>query len=437
MAVDILQRFLTNRLFDVGADDKRVEALRQTAADVTALVKAMPQRTATLTMVAIDGTIAPEEPIVGEVMKILEKHWQSYANAFADDKLPTVARAVLLHGLSAAASSDAIATAISLTAHTMLPHLGDTADRDLWTEVVGDADRRLIARAEREWALPGAASTGQPEFTLGAAGELSIPNMPREWLAERLEWAVGPTNAAGEAFKQANPNWPSNSNQPWAHEFASRAANAISGAVNSALKSLAESIAQRNDPAILRDSIAEYVSAASSALTRTAIGLERRTALLWWKEALYSPAGGISYRDLDPAAAAALAALDASSQSGAFAPHMTEAVVRETLRSIDQEAMLAERPLLDQANSVLHNGPVRTVIQHGYSSIHSEPGRTPLGALLTRDEALTSAVMIERLGLPPDLAINAVDLGVWLYRDLQAAAATPEPVKLKRKGRAT
>lgn len=434
MAVDILQRFLTKRLFDVGADDRRVEALRKAAADVTALVKAAPQRTATLTMLAIDGAIAPSEPIVSEVMKVLEKHWQSYANAFTDDKLPTVTRAILLHGLSAAASSDSVAAAISLTAHTMLPHIGDTIDRDLWIEVVSDADRRLMTRAEREWALPGSANISQPVLNLGKAGDLSAPTLARDWLAERLEWAVGPTNAAGEPFKHANPNWPSNTNQPWAQDFAGRSATAIASAVNSVTKSLLDSIVQRDEEG-LRSAISDYVTASSSALTRTAIGLERRTALLWWKEALYSPAAGISYRGVGTAAAAALAALDASAQSGPFAPRMTEAVVRETLRSIDQEAMLTDRPLLDHVNSLLDEPSYEPVIRQGYATIHSEPGRTPLGALLVRDAELTAADLSERLGLSPGLSLSAVDLGVWLYRDLQAAAATPEPTKSKRKGR--
>ncbi len=433
MAADILQRFLTKRLFDVGGDDARVTPLRDAAGDVAAVLKASPQRAATMTMVAIDSGIGPAEPLVGEVMAILEKHWQSYAGAFADTKLPTVARAILLHALTSTMGSEPIAAAVSLTARTMLPHLGDAGDRELWGDIVAEAEHRLALRAEREWALPSAAKALELTLTFGDLPALVPSQMSRDWLAERLAAAAGPHNVSGEAYKApVNSHFP-NAGAPWSYEFGPIAASSISNAVNAVTKEMSERITALLGAETLRSGVTDYVTATTNAMTRTAVGLERRTSLLWWKEALYSQAAQVSYRGLAPAVAAALAAVDASAQTGPFAPRMAEAMVRETLRSIDTTAMLEDNTLVAHGEAIAAiTGPVRTTLNASYGAIHSEAGRTPLGALLFADGALTDETVASRLGLAPGLAMNAVDLGVWLFRDLQAAAATPAPAKRSR-----
>jgi len=435
MAIDVLQAFLTKRMFDVGGDDQRVTPLREAAGDIATLLRAAPQRAATFTMVAIDSAIDKDEPVVGEVMKVLEVRWQSYAGAFTDAQLPTVARAIILHALSAAMGSEPIAAAVSLTARSLLPRLGVVGDRALWTEIIGDADSGLAQRAERDWALPSATSAADTTLSVAAVEPLAPPSIKTDWLIGRLEAASGPHNAEGEAIKGANPLLPNNG-QAWATTFASQAGSAITSLVNTAAEMLAKNINQREGADALRTAIAEYVSTTSSALIRTALGLERRTALLWWKEALFSPMAQASYRALDPAVAAALAAIDASHQTGAFAPRMAEAVVRETLRSIDPIAMTVERPLTEHGQALATAAdPVRAVLDGGYQVIHSEPGRTPLGALVPSGSGITAEALITRLGLARDDKVSAMEFGVWLFRDLQAAAATPPPTKRKRGGK--
>ena len=433
MATDVLQKFLTRRLFDVGSDDAKVAPLRAAAEDIAALIKVAPQRTAAMTLVAIDSAIGPDEPLVVEVMGVLEKRWQSYAGAFTDERLPTVARAILLQALAKAMGSEPIAAAVSLTARSSLPLLGDVADRELWTEIISDADRRLARRAEREWAMPSSAHVAGSAPDLPEAAPLAAPQMNRDWLVARLEAASGPHNAAGEAQKTpVNPHFP-NAGQPWTTEFAAIAATAISNAVNSVTKEMAERIVARDAGQSVGAVMAGFVDAAAGNFTATAIGLERRTGLLWWKQALFSPAAGVSYRGLDPAAAAATAALDASRQTGAFAPRMAEALVGETLRSIATEAMTKPRRLTELvAAAAASGGSVRAALEEGFGAIHREPGRAPLGATLLDADAEAAA---ERLGLRADTELTPIEFGVWLFRDLQASAATPPPVK-RRKGTA-
>ena len=436
MAVDVLQAFLTKRLFDVGGDDNRVASLREAATEVAALIKAAPQRTSTFTMIAIDGSIAPDEPIIAEVMKVLEKHWNSYAGAFTDSKLPTVTRAIVLHALSLAAGSEGIAAAVSLTARSLLPILGDAGDRDLWIGIVSDAERRLELRATREWSLPSAASVAQAEIEAAPSKLLESPKLGSEWLAKRLVAAAGPNDEDGEALERANPQWP-NSPQPWAHAFGPIAARAIAGSVNAVVEKLVNDLNERDRGHELQTAIGDYVSATVTALVKTSIGLERRTGLMWWKESLYSPAAQVSYRTLSPSIAAALVAADAAAQTGPFAPRMTEAIVSETLRSIDPATMADGHLLADHGAAIATaDTAVQEVLDRSYLTINNEPGRTPLGSLVPSSRRITAEALRARVGLAGDERISAIDLGVWLYRDLQAAAATPPPAARKRRGKA-
>jgi hypothetical protein len=410
-----------------------VKPLREAAADVALILKTTPQRTASFAMVAIDSGIEPDEPLVLEVMKVLERRWQSYAGAFTDRKLPTVARAIILHALSSAMSSDSIAAAVSLTARTMLPCLGEPKDFAIWNGLITDADRRLALRAEREWALPSASVGSDSELKLPALVAIEAPQVPRNWLAERLGAAAGPHNAENEAYKApVNPQFP-NTGQPWSNAFAPIAASAVSSAVDSALKTLVQKLNEQQAPEALQTAITSYIRGAAGAVSRNAEGLERRTTLLWWKEALYSPSAQVSYRELGPTVAAALAAADASAQTGPFAPRMAEAFLRETLFAIDGSEFVRERALVDCAHEIA-SAPanVRDVLGSIFASVHQEQGRAPLAALMANAAALTPETITQRLGLPGDTAVSPMSLGVWLFRDLQAGAATPAPVKRTR-----
>jgi len=433
MALDILQRFLTARLFDVGGDDTRVVKLREAAADLANVIKAAPHRVAIFTMVAIDGQIGPDDPLIIEVTGILEKRWQSYAGAFVDASLPTVARAIVLQALASAMASDAVAAAVTLTARNMLPHIGAQSDRNLWIDLIQEADRRLDTRAQREWALPHAAAASDVALTLDGVPALAPPTLSRDWLTKQLQAASGPSNAQGEALKTPNPHWP-NEGSPWSHQFAPAAASATAAAVDAVIKALAEKVDEQAGAKALADTVSKYVSEVAATLTQTAAGIERRTSLLWWKEALFSPSTGLSYRDLAPPVAAALAALDASAQTQAFAPRMAEAFVRETVRSIGEEKMLRAQPISQLCSVVIQaSDDVRTTLREGYAQVHTEAGRIPLAGVLAGE--LDASVLSARLGIDGSVAISPADFGVWLFRDLQAAAATPAGTKRKRQSR--
>lgn len=433
MTVEVLQSFLNARLFDVSADDSRVERLREAAADLATTLKTAPERVAAFTMVAIDGAVGPDEPLIAEVAGMLGKRWQSYAGAFADDKLPTVARAIILQALASLIGGDAVAASVAATARNMLPRLGSRKDESLWAGLITAADERLDKRARSEW---GARVVDAPvAFEAPTPGVIAVPAINRKWLLGRMMAAAGPSDAQGTPLEKPNAQFP-NSGPAWSYEFAPIAADGIAAAVDGVVKALAERLDPTATLKAMGPALQEYAAELASAQTAGLQVLERRSQLLWWKEALFSPTANVSYRSIDPALAAALAAADASGQSGPFAPRTAEHLVWETVRGIDPDAMSPSRPLMEMCRIVqADGGPAGAACRSAFSRIASSAGRAPLGALLGTETAIDGSAFENRLGLAATVELSPPDLALWLFRDLQAAAATPTQPRRKKPGR--
>ncbi len=431
--MDVLQSFLNARLFDVSADDTRVERLREASADLATTIKVAPERVAAFTMVAIDGAVGPNEPLIAEVTEMLGKRWQSYAGAFADDKIPTVARAIILQALASLIGGDAVAASVAATARNMLPRLGSRKDESLWTGLITAADERLDQRARREWGVR--VVDAPTPFEVPTPGEIVIPGVNRKWLLGRMKAAAGPSDAEGNTLEKPNSQFP-NSGPPWSYEFAPIAAEAIAAVVDSVVKALAERLDPTAALKAMGPALQEYATELSKAQTASLQVLERRSQLLWWKEALFSPTANVSYRSIDPALAAALAAADASEQSGPFAPRTAEHLVWETVRGIAPDLMTPSRSLVKMCQTVQADTSLAgTACRVAFSRIASSAGRTPLGALLGADTEIDGAAIEHRLGLAATVEISPPDLALWLFRDLQASAATPRQPRRKKPGR--
>lgn len=434
MTVDVLQSFLNARLFDVSGDDARVARMREAASDLGAVLKASPERTVAFTMVEIDRDVGPDEPIVRETVAVLEKRWQSYAGAFSDQQLPTVARAIILQALANTIESDGIAAAVAATSHNLLPYIGSRTDGGIWVELVASAEMRLNQLAQREWGLP-ASMSETLVFELPKIEPVEIPVSNRKWLAERISAAAGPTDDQNNAIKDANTVW-TNSAPTWSHAFAPIAASGITATIDDVVKRLAQKVEPSVVVTAIGSALAEFATGVAEASAGTLRVIERRSRLLWWKESLFSPSARVSYRSLDPAIAAALAATDANAQTGPFAPRMVEHFLGETLRSIDPEAMALPRYLAELAASVQADAsPSGDTCRSAFGSVKGSAGRTPLTSLMASDEKVDEKVIAARLGLEGDVRMSPIDFALWLFRELQASAANPPPPKRKTASR--
>jgi hypothetical protein len=418
-------------MLDLEGDDDRLQRLSDAAEELSSTIKGAPQRTAVFTMVAIDANVPADEPILGEVGSLLEKQWRTYAGAFANEKLPVVARAIVLEALARAISSEVVAVATCLTARTFLPLIGSPGDQHLWADIIEDAEKRLEAKARREWALPSSTASQSVALTAPTVGDLTAPALKREFISERVAAAVGPTDAAGASIASGNPHWP-NEGSPWSAQFTPRATKAIGESIDAISKLIIDRVNAQSATQALVDAISTYVGEIGANFAQTSIGLERRTSLLWWKEALFSTSIRQSYREIVPVLATGWVAVDALEIAGPYTPLMLEAFLGETIHGVDASAR--QKHLASELFTTISQdqSAAGQALRQALKLVGLGAGRSPLAGLLAHQVSVDREFFEKRLGLPMDLKLSLVDLCVWLFRDMQAARAT-EAKKRKAK----
>jgi hypothetical protein len=422
VAKDILQKFLTARLFDLGGDDGKLEKLREAAEELAQILQGASARAAAFTIVSIDAKTPPDEPILKEVASLVEQKWNSYIGAFAETALPVVMRAVILEAISRSVGNDDVALAVSLTARNFLPYLGTSSDKELWQEIFDEAHIRVERRARREWALPSATSTEELALDLPKPVEIVAQTLKVDFITPMFVAASGPNDAENKAVANGNPHWP-NSGSSWSWEFAPRAAKAIAAGVDAVSKANVQKLNEHLQSDDRIEKFADLLKSTLSSYLQKAKGLERRTSLIWWKEALYSPDADESYRHMAVGKAMVWLAVDAASITGSYAPRMAEAVVAEAIRAFMGEKADQAIPLLDLCNDAT---PGSTVADNKLRShlqlVHAESGRTQLTRLLATDDP--AQFISSRLGLPMELAISPIEFARWIFRDIQIARGT-------------
>ena len=425
MRNQILLRFLENGLINVGGDDAKLEKLQKTAIVLSKVLQKNPAKTTAFALTAFDPDIRADQPVMKEVKAALSEQWQTYINTFAGTP-KAVFRAILLESLAIAANKDdLIAAALVACARNTLPHIRLGNERHIWSDLVRTLDDKVERRAEAEWATPDAIEV--PPLTL-AIDPLKISiktsKLDREALTENLKDASGPHDQSGSTRQNANPNWP-NSGPEWSYEFAPRAATAIAEAIDPVLKVRAGLVDLGVPFEEIAETISQHFKKTLDAVSRATAGLQRRTYLIWWKEALYSPSLRRSYRDLQGIQAAALMAFDLYNQVPNFTPLSVSSFLNEAVRSLPQIDVEERKHLLELMKTVAVSEEL-AVLRASVESLGLGQDRGPLLALIGNCETATMEPeqFNDLTGVPADTALSLPDLAVWLFRDLQAMRAT-------------
>jgi hypothetical protein len=438
MEQEFLMRFLEIGAIDLNGDDIKLEKLRSTAKDLSATLRKAPSKTASFTMVAADPNIAAADPTVDEAMTSLRKQWETVANAFSARPVG-ILRAILLDAIvQAARSDDAIAVAFVNTARNALAYAETSDEADLWCEAVSEIETKVDARAEAEWATPEMVAVDPLQYTPPAPVSIDYeaPTVDQSELQARIFSAAGPwgTNNPNRHHFQNNP-------QPWAQDFAGRMSSAIAEVMDGMAEHLAPAPVDLSGPlSTLAKAVAAHVDKALASFSGATAGLQRRTNLLWWKEALYSPSVHVSYLDLPPFEASALMALDLHEQVPKYSPASVSAFLRETIRCLpvkegyegNGERNVAN--LVREARTTTFMQPFRTLAAQ-YTP--APAGRGPLLSLIGHPQGSGSVeeMTLHALsGLDASTKMTPSEWGTYLFRELQAARATSEsPPKRSRK----
>lgn len=435
----ILLRFLDVGLINVGGDDTKLTKLEAAVAVLAEVVRTAPDKTVPFALAAFDPDAPTDDPALQQVAEAVQAKWATYRNTF--DKPPVlVFRGLLLAALSRAADEDErIGVAFAASARNVLPHMAVGDEGAIWADAVSEIERRLDTRAEKDWSAPDSiqlpsVSYEPPKAVDGIARGTSIDEKD---LVKRIAAAAGPSNGAGQATG-GNPNWPNNP-QPWAHEFSTRLAAAIANAVNESREGT-EPVDLSGAFQDLVRTVANHVEGALTAVGEATAGLRRRTNLIWWKEALFSPSARVSYRDLPPGCAAALMAYDLHRLVPTFSPASVAAFLGEsvlTLPAVDAETTFPLTALVREALDATALAPLR---EAAGNLVPAAPGRGPILALLgdpSGQPSLDGPVFHARVGVPGTTALTIPEWTNWLFNELQAARACKEAAEGKRRGRKT
>lgn len=432
MSEEILLQFLEVGVVNVGSDDSKLEKLRDTAKDLAAALKKAPSQTVRWTLVAADPEVSADEPVIADAWAVLKKKWVTVANSFQGVPV-AVLRATLLDALVQAASKDdAIAVAFANTARNMLPHMPLGNEAPIWQGSVEQIEDLVDARAEKEWITPELIEVASMQYEAPAGISISSKNIGanRDTLRSSILGATGPHGGAPDP----NPHWINNNPTQWSQQFATHMTTAVADAIDSVTKANKIAPVDLSPPLEqLASTVADYVSEALKAFSGATAGLQRRTNLLWWKEALYSSSTRMSYRSMDPFTAATLMAYDLFEQLPFFSPASVSAFLNEAIlllpKASSSDAMsvpaIVEGLLRDTLTASL-----REEVQRLESSCE---GRGPLLAILGHQshETLGGISFRKATGLDIEVRMRPDAWGAHIFRELQAARVI-QPVKRAR-----
>lgn len=426
MSEDVLLRFLSNGLIDVGGDDTKLDRLRAAASDMAAALRKMPSKAASYALVAFDPEAPADDPVMREALEALKGRWETYVNTFAATPVAVV-RAMLLDALAkAAAADDRIGIAFVASARNALPLMEAGDEQEIWADVVAIIEARVDARAEAEWATPDAITVSAMAFEAPAAIQIktSPVTVSEEAIARQVAAAVGPTDAAGQPT--GGNQYAPNQGQPWAGMFRDRLSELLAETFTAVAKGSTIGPIDLKEPfEALAQAVSMHVDNTLSAVSAATAGLQRRTALIWWKEALYSPSAQVSYRSLSGPSAAALMAFDLHKQVPAYSPASVAAFLFEavaTLPGNGDERAYALSDLVDEARTEDH---LRKLREEASELVGAPEGRGPVIALIAHPRASERGMDFRAMtGVPEDTKLTLADWATWVFRELQAARAT-------------
>ena len=422
MNSEYLMRLLEIGAIDLNGDDTKLEKLRATAKDLSAVLKKAPAKTVCFTMAAADPGIASDDPSIQVAMAALRKQWETVSNAYARPPV-AILRAILLDAIVLAARlDDAISVAF--------------VEEAVWREAVGEIEAKVDARAEEEWATPEMITVDPLHYAAPAsvAQKMKVPAVNRETLESLIHCAAGPWGGSGS--NQYHSNQP----QQWAESFSKKMSAAIADELESMAEELVPAPVDLSGPlSALASAVGIHVEKALASFSGATAGLQRRTNLLWWKEALYSPSAHESYLELPPYEAAALMALDLHEQVPTYSPASVSSFLKETIRCLPVDPGASESgkqevaALVQDARTTAFMQPFRNLAAQ---YVQAAEGRGPLLSVIGHPQnpgTIDAGEFRALVGIDAAAKMTPADWGTYLFRELQSARATNVGVKRSKR----
>ncbi|WP_334180656.1 GTPase-associated system all-helical protein GASH [Pseudoxanthomonas sp.] len=440
----VLLRFLNNGLINVGGEDTKLEKLSQAAQDLANALKKTPSKALRFSLIAFDPEAPESDPVVVEALAALQARWTTYRNTFSSTPIAVI-RAILLDALmTAAGDDDRVGVCFVASARNALPLLRADNERGIWVDVVARIEAQVDIRAEAEWTTPASISVAPMSYVPPQieAPSVTAATTERTKLEQRMRAAAGPQThdpQRGQNFATGgNQHWPQQ-NQHWVHEFGRLSADAIADTLDAVVAEI--EITQPDLAAPfnqLAKSVSTYVDDTLKAVSVATAGLQRRTNLLWWKEAFFSTSARKSYRELPVTVAAAHMALDLFNEVPLFSPASVTALLSEAVLRLPGTEHGNDRSIRDLVAEAQDEASLAPLRSEAANLVGAPEGRGPLLALIGHsDHAKARAEEAFQIvtGVPADARLNPVAWATWIFRELQASKAASDASPQKRRAK--
>lgn len=424
----ILQDFLICGLIDIGEQDQRLEWL-EAAADALAkgFLKSK-RKLVNATLVALDGGLPENEPVFDAVEAAVLTQWKALRAKYPD-RPRQILRAVIFRALEINQGEEAAASIVWLVGGTFLPHARMGNERPYIEKLITTLGNTAEEAAVARWmAAPPEKAVKIPALKLKAEGS-EVKPLNVKWMQDALGAAAG-SGTVVDGYPN-NTFQIYNYQQQWAQHFGTHGGKAIVEAFNASLQPLLTHVAgtMTRFASALEEHGTALIAAVRDTLrqsTENQSARERRTALLWWRQTLYSPSRRRGYRGMATGPLVILTAFDLHEQVPPFSPQSVEFLLREVVREVSgADAAIDGGQLLAGLRETASSSGLADLDLLGASPDEST-GRICLASFIGEVLAgrASASDMDARVGLPATQALPLGEWAVWIFRDLQALRIT-------------
>lgn len=411
----ILQSLLDAQVFTLPDNDDRLVQLETSA---TQLAKKLQENISDIpfyTLVALDPKIAGTEPIVVEVEDVIKENWATLRSNRPESPV-SIIRSVILSALYKIGIKDTnCAQIIYLTATNFYPYASLNNEKEVVDKIILSIGEVAEKNATNEWAL----GDKMPELKLPTlkliTPKVSEVSVTKTSIEKSFEISpINTTHYNGANYTETNAAFT---------KLKTEVPSAITNTVNTAFKNLANGMDFKD----FNTSISKFFSDFKKLLDRelnvmfiAMQAVERRSRLLWWKEALYSQHLKKSYQEVAKELRPIVMAFDLYNQLPNITPVSVDYLLHDTLFQLNDK--INETVKISDLLSTIENSPNKTLLQGCFNGaeVKNKDRRitiTDFIYLLVEGEIKTKD-LLKFTGIDPKKTITSCDLTVMVLHDL-------------------
>lgn len=430
---NVLQDFLAAGLIDkLEGNDERLKKMTNAAETLAKAFRKTPALLIPAILTALDSDAAPDDPLIELAENALLAEWESMQSVHTDKPIH-IYRALLL-AACASVNQERNAAILWLTAADMLKFSHFGREEPVVAKLVSQFGEATEQQEISLYSPPTKTARKPSDLPKLDLKEVTIDEVDRTALFGEIGAASGLHNAQSAPFvagKTHNRYW-SNNPPHWGEDFANLMKDVLGERFDKISESCAAELNSTNkalDAAFKaqHQGFQATIALAQSSSTREQVRLDA----LWWYESLYSAPAKMSYREMDPLAAAILMPLDLIAIMPSVTPTsvaylLSEAVAR--LPNAGFETLLSLKDILERTSSL------RGVIPHSTMDGFNLPTRTgrlslrDILRLALEDSSAPAIDLLRRARIAEDATISLPLLARALLRQEQAVRLT-EPTK--------